>query len=165
MWATIDDLFTRYGEEYVNKLAVRRNYDKETKGYIADESCENIKLVLCTALEDARDQLEFVISKCYNIKQLNEFISKDEEIKVIKRFHLRMAIAILKEGGDCEACDACEDKFYKICSESKLCTESGLCLTKNPRIYVTEYCDPHKNLSWCNSCGCDDYKCRCKSGH
>jgi len=52
-WATIQDLYTRFGDEFVDKLADRRKWDAIIQAYVADQSKTNRDEVIQTALDDA----------------------------------------------------------------------------------------------------------------
>ena len=122
-WATINDLYDRYGEEFVDKLSVRRVWDDETGHYLADESKESMTRVQCLALDDARALLqEKISSKFKDIARLDR-----EEFFSIKQWHIKLTIETLKKGGDCQGCECITeiDKFL----EGKVCSNKG-CLPK-----------------------------------
>lgn len=123
-WALIEDLYARFGDEYVDKLAVRRKWDETIQDYVADQSEEARTEVLELALEDAKalilQKLSCLFSGLENLET--------SDFPAIKIWHIKMTIEVLKKGGDCTACDcAALDEFLKCGS---VCTEDGVCLSK-----------------------------------
>lgn len=148
-WAIIQDLYDRYGNEYVNKLGIRNNYNQEAGQYVASEDQESIDRVLNTALEDAKHLIINKLSCLYSdYAKVNSL-----EFPSIKIWHIRMTIEVLKVGGDCTQCD-CEDlsNFLKC---NKVCTDDGICLTNSESFFSIS-----KYKSDCELC-CDDGCCRC----
>lgn len=134
-WATIEDLYQRFGDEYVDKLAIRRVYDVDTDSYVADESPEGKERVLNLALCDARAHLKQKVSCCYGeVSLLDEHIFPS-----IKQWHIKLTIETLKVGGDCFACTECNKSFDDFCSCNSICSEDGVCLpSKKTFISVSE---------------------------
>lgn len=123
-WATIKDLYARFGEEYVNKLGIRRNFDLETDSYVASEDCKSVKSVLETALADAKQLILYKLAcKFKDYEKVNT-----TNFSIIKQWHIKTTIEILKVGGDCTSCD-CEglDGFINC---GTVCTDDGVCLKK-----------------------------------
>lgn len=123
-WATKQDLYSRYGDELMDKLAVRRDWDEYTESYVANESTTTKEEMLDIALEDAK---QLIINKlsCY----FSDFVNVNTyDYPVLKQWHIKTAIELLKVGGDCSACN-CEklDEFLKC---NTICTADGVCLKK-----------------------------------
>lgn len=142
-WASADDLYARFGDEYVDKLSIRRIWDNTIEQYVADESFEGREKVLNLALCDAKTLLKQKISKCFDGVDL-----LDENIfPAIKQWHIKLSIETLKVGGDCFACVDCNKSFDEFCEKSSICTDDGICLTaKNTFISVSTpdfVCDKH----------------------
>lgn len=117
-WATICDLYDRYGEEFVDKLSIRRNWDDSVSDYVADESKESMTRVQLLALDDARSILKEKISIFFlKLNLLDKY-----EFNSIKQWHIKLTIEALKKGGDCRGCDCLSDfdEFLKgpICNDN-----------------------------------------------
>lgn len=121
-WANINDLYDRYGEEFVDKLSIRRNWDSTISEYIADESKESKTRVQTLALCDSRD---IIISKLRN-RYSNIHLLDNDSFHGIKHWHIKLTIELLKQGGDCKDCKNELDKFL---DENKICSEKE-CLKK-----------------------------------
>lgn len=145
-WATIEDLYVRYGEEYVDKLAIRNVWDESTQSYVSDESDENKTLVLQTALDDAKALILQKLSCLYtNSEVVNEYY-----FAALKQWHIRLTIETLKIGGDCTSCACVGDLDKFLCS--KICTEDGVCLISAETGFVVS-----------KACfKCEEFKCGCK---
>lgn len=146
-WATSSDIYARYGEEYVNKLCIRRNWDEEAQQYVASESDEAKAEILNLALEDAKNLILQKLSCNFtNFSQVNSL-----DFPSILLWHIRMTIEVLKVGGDCTKC-SCEefDNFIK-CNE--VCTADGVCLIKKNSFIsgsVAKFeCECHGRCSCC----------------
>ena len=145
-WASINDLYERFGDEYVDKLATRRKWDAALDTYVADESVEGRTRVLTLALCDAKALLIQKISCLFG----NISLLSTSNFSSIRQWHIRMAIEVLKAGGDCHSCN-CEslDNFLKC---GTICDENGVCLpSKTTFISVSEAKFP---------CECED-RCSC----
>lgn len=121
-WAEIEDLYIRYGEEFVDKLAIRNVWDEDVQSYVADESDENKELVLQTALDDAKALIQNKLACLYQDYILVETL----EFESIKQWHIRLTIETLKIGGDCTSCACIGDLDKFLCGA--ICTEDGVCL-------------------------------------
>ena len=122
-WASIGDLYDRYGEEFVDRLSVRRNYDTEVGSYVADETKEGFTKVQILALCDAKALiLEKLSCKYTGLKQLDTV-----SFPSVKQWHIKLAVETLKIGGDCRAC-ACVEDIVKFSECGSLCYEDGICL-------------------------------------
>ena len=142
-WATVCDLYDRYGEEFVDKLSTRRVWDEEAGGYVADETKEGRHRVQLLALDDARSVLqEKIHSRFVGVSRLD-----NEEFFGVKQWHIKLTIEALKKGGDCRGCDCLADidKFVG----GKVCSNSG-CL-KLRSTFLTVYSDRLK---------CEARKCK-----
>lgn len=159
-WAVKTDLVKRYGGEFVDKLARRRDYDPDTETYVEDNSDERINEVVDLALEDAKNWLSWKISCCFNIKAFNDLVNSGKSFSFIKKMHIKMTIAILKEGGDCVACIECQDEFSKFCDCGQLCTDDGECIiAKSKSKFAVEKTPPS---CWPSSlCCCNESVCCC----
>lgn len=144
-WATIEDLYRRFGDEYVDKLAVRRVFDESVQSYVADESQEGKEMVLELALCDAKNFLKQKIACCYeNVSLLDEYV-----FTAVKNYHIKLTIDTLKAGGDCYACTECIKSFDDFCSCNSLCSTDGTCLSsKKTFLSVSDSEFP------CEGCGC-----------
>lgn len=123
-WASVTDLYDRYGDEFVDKLATRRIYDPDTGTYVADESEEGRLRVLSLALCDAKQLLRRKLSCYYS----NTNLLDDNIFYGIKIWHIKLTIETLKAGGDCLSC-ACLPDIDKYIECGSICTEDGICLT------------------------------------
>ena len=133
-WATPQDLYIRYGDEYVDKLLIRRVWDEYTGEYVADETYSGMNLVLETALEDAKAVLKQKISCCFGSISLLD----SHDFSVIKQWHIKLTVAALKNGGDCSSCKECTD-FEEFCKCKSICSDDGVCLPwKGSAIYVSK---------------------------
>lgn len=123
-WATIHDLYDRYGQEFVDKLAIRRKWDPSIEAYVADESRESICKVLSIALSDAKALIQKKLACRFSgINLLDE-----KFFPAIKIWHVRLTVETLKTGGDCLAC-ACNVEMEKDFDCGSICSEDGVCLT------------------------------------
>lgn len=122
-WATVDDLYERYGEEAIDKLATRSNYDSTLKSYVADESTEGRLRVISLALCDSMELIRRKIScKFSNVSLLDS-----KTFLAVKQWHIKLTIETLKKGGDCSGCECIEDlDAYLDCA--RICDEQGTCL-------------------------------------
>lgn len=149
-WATIQDLYTRFGDEFVDKLADRRKWDESIQAYVADQSRENRDLVIQTALDDAKALLKQKLSCAYqNISILDE-----QTFSCITQWHIQLTISVLKAGGDCVGCK-CEglDDFLKCGS---ICSDDGTCLVSKSTFFSVSIAHFP-----CESCGCGESRCSC----
>lgn len=158
-WATKEDLVLRYGEEFVDKLARRRDWDEDAEMYVEDNSDERVNEVIEAALEDAKNWLTWKISCCFPIKAFNDLIISGQSFSFVKRFHIKMTIIMLKDGGDCAECKECQDEFSKFCECSKLCTDEGECIvSKSKSRFAVEKTSPS---CWPKNICCGQETCCC----
>lgn len=121
-WATVDDLYDRFGDEFVDKLAIRRVWDEGLQSYVADESPEGKLKVIELALCDAKGMILTKLQCLYS----NVSLIEDAYFPSIKVWHMKMTIETLKVGGDCYKCN-CED-LDKFLSCNNICSDDGVCL-------------------------------------
>lgn len=158
-WATKEDLEIRYGQEFVDKLARRRDYDEDTETYVEDNTPERINEVIETALDDAKHWILWKIGCCYSSKAFNDLINLGQTFSYVKRIHIKMAIAILKDGGDCAGCKECQDEFSSFCACGKLCSDEGECLIPTSKSkFAVEKTDPS---CWPTNLCCGKKDCCC----
>lgn len=121
-WANVHDLYDRYGQEFVDKLAIRNNWNEEFKAYVASEDEVSKMRVLTLAICDAKELIKRKIQCKYkNISLLDEKLFYG-----IKQWHIKLTIDTLKLGGDCMSCDCTElDKFLDC---NSICSTDGVCL-------------------------------------
>lgn len=153
-WATKADLVLRYGQEYIEKAALRRDFNEDADDYVADESCDRINEVICAALEDAKEWLLWKISCSFNLADFNNL----DDINYIKIFHMRLTIAMLKEGGDCEKC---QKEFSEFCACGQICDINGKCITKTKISLIAVEQMPKSCLPQNVCCGCLPNRCDC----
>lgn len=123
-WATKEDLYSRFGQEFVTKLAIRRNWNNELSMWVASEGPTDIGAILNLALEDAKNIILQRLSCLFsNYQAVNS-----SSFSALKYWHIKTTIEVLKANGDCTGCK-CEDldEFLKC---NSLCDDSGFCLTK-----------------------------------
>lgn len=146
-WAEVEDLYSRYGEEYVDKLATRRNWDVDLDQYVADESDEARLRVIILALCDAKQLMKHKLSCVYgNVTLLDEYV-----FYAVKQWHIKMTIETLKAGGDCQAC-ACIADFDSFVKCGSICTDDGKCLSKTATFVTVS--ESHFHCECLGSCGC-----------
>lgn len=147
-WANVNDLYDRFGDEFVDKLATRNKYDTEVKRYIADESTEGRFKVIALALCDAKA----LIIRKLKCKYSNVSLLNSSAFPSIKLWHIKMTIETLKVGGDCSGCNCEElDKFIEcgdICNEDEtVCLSSKLTfITASEAVFT---CECHGGCSCC----------------
>lgn len=150
MWATKEDLYTSFGQEFVDKLCIRRNWDAELEDYVASEDQESKDKVLNNALNMAKTVL-IQRFRC-SFRFTTELDTYNFPALLI--WHQKTTIELLKIGGDCTLCK-CEglDEWMKC---NTLCTEDGsFCLPKKGSILSAS------KAKW--PCECqDDGCCRCR---
>lgn len=117
-WATINDLYDRFGEEYVDKISIRRNYDPDLENYVADESKEGKTKVQLLALCDAMELLKSKLRNRYRgLAKLDTMY-----FYAVKQWHIKLTIQALKNGGDCASCECvaeiCEEMKNPICNDT-----------------------------------------------
>ncbi len=156
-WATKADLILRYGQDVIEKMALRRDFNEEADDYVANETPERIDQVIETALQDAKDWILWKISCCFS---LSEFLNLGD-VNYIKRFHIKLTIAMLKDGGECKDCDDCKEEFSEFCSCGQICDVNGKCITKSKMSLIAvekieKSCLPE---NYC--CACRNYRCNC----
>lgn len=158
-WTTKAGLYTRYGQEFIDKLARRRDFDPdagEHGAYVENENCERVNQVICTAIEDAKTWILWKLSCCFDIKEFNRLLEEGDEFSFIQTFHSKLSITFLKSGGDCQECDECKEEISMVCSCKQICSDNGICLpsTKRSRFSV----EPTPASCWpenrcCSTCG------------
>lgn len=133
-WATVEDLYARFGDEYVDKLAIRRVWDVDSQMYVADESTEGKLRVISLALADAKALLKRKLQCLYsNVDYLDTYV-----FSAIKQWHIKLTIETLKMGGDCSAC-ACNTDIDSYFACGSICSDDGMCLSsKKTFITVSE---------------------------
>ena len=131
-WATLNDLYDRFGEEYIDKLSIRNNYDESLEDYVADESRTNMIRVQLLALDDARDLILNKVNAVFkNAHLFNTMI-----FPFIKQWHIKLTIGFLKRGGECSSCI---EEFDENLKTSVLCS-GNVCLEKRTTFfYASEY--------------------------
>lgn len=147
-WATAEDLYSRFGDEFVDKLAIRRKWDSDLQQYVADESDAGKEAVIELALSDAQSMLRQKLSCLYG----NVYIIDETTFEPIKQWHIKLAIETLKIGGDCYAC-ACNvdiDNYFKC---GTICDAEGNCLSsRSTFISATEAVFPCECYGSCSCC-------------
>ena len=129
-WATVDDLYARCGEEYIDKLSTRSNYDHELGTYVADETKEGRFRVTALALCDARDLLKRKIACKFGKVELLD----SKVFSAIKQWHIKLTIETLKAGGDCSGC-ACVTEIDQYLDCGVVCSDDGACLPSNKTFF------------------------------
>lgn len=125
-WATEEDLYSRYGDEFIDKLAIRRNWDEDEQQYVADESDEAKEAVIALALCDAQNLIIQKLSCLYsNVDILNEYL-----FGALKQWHIRLTIETLKNNGDCMGC-SCVVDLDKYIACGSICSDEGVCLSSS----------------------------------
>lgn len=139
-WATISDLYDRFGEEFVDKLSIRRKWNDVLGDYVADESKSSMTRVQLLAIDDAKALVKEKLSRCFT-----DVRRADKEVfSAIKQVHIKLIIETLKNGGDCRGCE-CVSSIDSLCSG--VCNDDS-CLTKkttfisvsNPKFNCEEDC-------------------------
>ena len=124
-WATKEDLISRAGDEFVFKLALRRNFDCETESFVASENKKSVDKVIQLALDDAKSLILHKLS----CKFANHLTVNDLNFPTIKIWHMKMTVDVLKANGDCTACDCA--KLDEFISCDTICSDNGVCLIGN----------------------------------
>lgn len=147
-WATIEDLYDRYGVEFVDKLSVRTVKDASTGKYYIDETDEAKEKVLGLALEDAKAFILNKLSCLYsNVDLLQEYCFSG-----LKQWHIRLTIETLRLGGDCAGC-GCIGDLDKYLSCGNICSDDGQCLSSNSTFFAVA--PAHFPCECCSdNCGC-----------
>lgn len=148
-WATVNDLYDRFGDEYMDKISTRNNYNSTLGRYVADESVDNrfkvISLALCDAKELIIRKLQCAFS---DVTPLNDLV-----FPAIKQWHIKITIETLKIGGDCSAC-ACNEDLDKFIACGVVCTSDGVCLSANST-FISATCAKFPCENGCGGgCGC-----------
>lgn len=133
-WAVGADLYSRFGDEFVDKLAIRRKWNNVLNDYVADESQVGKDAVIALALDDAKAMILQKLS-CY----YSDLTSLDTlNYPAIKQWHILLTIETLKRGGQCYGCEciAPMEEYFKCGS---VCSDNGVCLvSKKTFISATE---------------------------
>ena len=148
-WATVDDLYARYGDEFMDKLGTRRVWDADLETYVADESDSSRRAVIQLALDDAQAFLLYKIAcKFSGVEVLST-----ELFNIVRSWHAKLTIETLKIGGDCTNCTECNTAFDSFLECGKICNSDGTnCLASNKTfISATEY---KSDCECMGSCGC-----------
>ena len=146
-WATKQDLYDRFGNEYITKLAMRRNWSEADQMFLASENTVDINKVVDFALEDAKALIQTKLSCQFLDASLVETI----DFPAVKIWHMKMTIKVLEAGGDCAGCDCTDlDKF--ICG--RVCAPDGTCLSSN--VSAISVSTP---VFECELCGCGGCEC------
>lgn len=124
-WATPADLYERYGQEFVDNLCIRRNYDESLGQYVGDVDPQSMLRVLNLALSDAKDMLISKMSVVFKFSSELDLYY----FPAVKQWHIKLTIETLKVGGDCYAC-SCISDLETFLKSNKICTTEGLCLGK-----------------------------------
>ena len=148
-WAIIEDLYDRYGDEYVDKLAVRTVWDSDSQRYVADETLEGKTKVINIALCDAKQLLKQKLS----CKFSNVNILDDHLFYSLKQWHIELTIQTLRRGGDCMGCE-CVSQIDQYIACGSICSEDGLCLSSNQTFFSVS--EAHFK---CEGCGCGSCCC------
>lgn len=149
-WATSEDLYSRYGDEFVDKVAIRRIWDEDLGTYVADESTDGKEAVISLALEDAKNFILYKLSCHYS--DLTDLSDVTLYFPVIKQWHILLTIQMLQRGGDCTGC-ACVPAMEEYFKCGNICSENGVCLDDNSTfISASEavFCCERKG----DGCGC-----------
>lgn len=149
-WATVEDLYARFGDEFMDKLATRRVWDRDLETYVADECKTARNDVIQLALDDAKGLILYKISCSYS----NGLLLNDSEFKIIKSWHIKLAIEALKIGGDCMACVECNAQFDAFLKCGSICNNNGECLLSNSTFFSVseaEFCCEHHGRG-CKCC-------------
>lgn len=146
-WAVKQDLYDRFGQEKITKLAIRRNWDNILKEWIASEADVDIAKIVNLALEDAKSLIQQKLACQFE----DYYLVEEQDFPAVKIWHMKMTLKVLEAGGDCTACDCTDlDKF--ICGQ--VCAPNGVCLnslTSAISVSVPDF--P------CEGCGCGGCKC------
>lgn len=146
-WAILDDFYSRFGEEFINKLGIRRNWDATLGQYVASEDETDVQAVLELAIADAKELLKQRLRcKFKDLTSLENYL-----FSPIKQWHMKLTIEILKVGGDCLSCDCTKvDEWIKC---NNVCSDDGsVCLSSNATFFEVS---PAKFKCECEvSCKC-----------
>lgn len=155
-WATEEDLILRYGEEFIDKLSLRNDFNETAEAYVANEDPARMQSVVQAALDDAKNWLLWKISCCFNLSDFNSL----GDVSFIKKFHIKMTIIMLKDGGDCQECKECQDEFADFCNCGRICDNLGVCIssTSKSKFAVQDMGKSCLPTNFCCSCG---DKCCC----
>lgn len=127
-WATIEDLYKRYGDEFMDKLSTRMDDNTSGDDYVANEDPLRRDEVIQLALDDARAILLQKINCCF--KTDGKLVNPNLSFSGIFPWHIKLTIILLKQGGDCKDCDDCKEAFDDFCKCSSICSDEGDCLEK-----------------------------------
>ena len=148
-WANIDDLYNRFGEEFVDKLSIRRVYNTEVESYVADETKEGFTKVQILALCDAKALiLEKLSCKFSGLKSLDTNI-----FPAIKQWHIKLTIEALKIGGDCRSC-VCVEDLNKFIDCGSICNDKGECLVSKKTFIKVSHAHFECECKSAGCCGC-----------
>lgn len=149
-WATVEDLYARYGDEFMDKLGTRRIWDEGLETYVADETDASRRAVIQLALDDAQSYLLYKIA----CKFIGSSILSTELFNIIKSWHVKLAVETLKIGGDCTACTECNTGFDAFLACGSICNMDGsVCLTSSKTfISASEYVSDCECLGRCGCC-------------
>lgn len=146
-WAIKQDLYDRFGQEYMTKLAIRRNWDAINKMWVASEQDVDIAKIINLALDDAKALIQTKL----NCQFTDASIVETTDFPAIKIWHMKMTIRVLEAGGDCAGCDCTDlDKF--ICGQ--VCSPDGVCLSSAASVISVSV-----PVFECEACGCGGCTC------
>lgn len=131
-WATIEELYTRFGDEFVDKISTRRVWDCSLDSYVADESKTARRAVVQLALDDAKAFLKYKMA----CKFSNVDLLETDQFSIVKSWHIKLTIETLKIGGDCTACTECNAAFDSFLDCGKICNSIGVCLSSSKTFLV-----------------------------
>lgn len=147
-WATVEDLYDRFGDEAIDQISVRTVWDNVVQRYVTDESDEMKQKVINMALCDAREFIKLKMRCLYTGVELLD----TQVFSAVKLWHIRLTIELLKLGGDCSGC-ACVNDLQEYIKCGSICSEEGNCLSlKSSFLEVSEavFCCELKG----RGCGC-----------
>jgi len=164
-WVDRQGLYNRYGQEYIEKLARRRDFDPSANGgsggYVENTSSTRVNEIINIAIEDAKTWMLWKISCCFNIQDFNLLLADNKEFSFLQRFHIKLTIILLKHGGDCAQCDECKAEISEVCSCSEICTDDGICIPSRKRSkFSVEKTEP-SCLPTKVCCGSCSNRCSC----
>jgi hypothetical protein len=163
-WVDRQGLYARFGEEFIQKLARRRDFDCDANdgdgGYTENETKKRVECVIDLAISDAKEWMLWKISCNFPINEFNALLNQDKDFSFLKSHHIKLTIAMLKTGGDCTECEACQKEIGDILCD-QICTDDGICIPSRKRSkFLVEKTSPSclpTNLC----CGCGSEGCCC----
>lgn len=149
-WATVEDLYARYGDEFMDKLGTRRLWDPDLETYVADESEAGRTAVIKLALDDAQAFLLYKIACKFSGSE----ILSTQLFNIIRSWHAKLTIETLKIGGDCTACAECNTAFDSFLECGKICTSDGLICLASSKTFISAsvYVSECECMGGCRCC-------------